>query len=68
MRAHAQAVAGAAGDVLNVGFGMGLVDCAIQVPPSGASGCLLRAPSALVSSTAAPSSFLAACALAPSDE
>jgi hypothetical protein len=31
MRAHAQAVAGAQGDVLNVGFGMGLVDTAIQV-------------------------------------
>ena len=31
MRAHAQAVAGAQGDVLNVGFGMGLVDAAIQV-------------------------------------
>lgn len=31
MRAHAQAVAGAQGDVLNVGFGMGLVDSAIQV-------------------------------------
>lgn len=40
MRAHAQAVAGARGDVLNVGFGMGLVDCAIQVPPSAASSCL----------------------------
>ena len=33
MRAHAQAVAGAQGDVLNVGFGMGLVDAAIQVSP-----------------------------------
>lgn len=44
MQAHAQAVAGARGDVLNVGFGMGLVDAAIQVgfmgPARGSCGVL----------------------------
>ncbi len=35
MRAHAQAIAQSQGDVLNVGFGMGLIDAAIQagLPP-----------------------------------
>jgi hypothetical protein len=41
MRAHAQAVAGARGDVLNVGFGMGLVDAAIQVQRRTAQNSLL---------------------------
>ena len=30
MEAHAEAVCSAGGDVLNVGFGMGIVDTAIQ--------------------------------------
>lgn len=43
MQAHAQAVAGTRGDVLNVGFGMGLVDSAIQVRRGTLSGMRERA-------------------------
>jgi protein arginine N-methyltransferase 2 len=43
MEAHAKCVCGAGGDILNVGFGMGLVDTAIQGYSSITSHTIIEA-------------------------